>query len=323
MQRNNSRFEESHDMTHLAGVFPILPTIFRVSGELDLAGTRNVLEYILAAGAAGVVFPGLASEYDMLSIDERLELMAALGDWIDGRVPFVVGASHPDVTVATQLASAGAKAGAVAAMILTPHAHADNAEAMARYFNDIHAASGIAIMLQNAPAPMGVGLGVTQVAALAAAVEGITYVKEETQPSGHRITALAAQARGNVAAVFGGAGARYVIDELQRGAIGTMPACEVTEVHVDMLARYSRGDVAGARDLFERTLPLLSMQAVFRWRLTKAVLLRRGLISNAHVRAPGPALDAWDERELDALLARITDLVPLDRTPGGSARMSA
>jgi dihydrodipicolinate synthase/N-acetylneuraminate lyase len=321
MQRNKLRFEESHDMTHLAGVFPILPTIFHGSGELDLAGTRHVLEYILAAGAAGVVFPGLASEYDMLSVDERLQITTALGEWIEGRVPFIVGASHPDVATATRLANAGAAAGAVAAMILTPHAHAGDVDAMARYFNDIHAASGIAIMLQNAPAPMGVGLGVAQVAALASAVKGITYIKEETQPSGHRITALATQARGNVAAVFGGAGARYVMDVLQRGAIGTMPACEVTEVHVDMLARYHRGDVQGARDLFERTLPLLSMQAVFRWRLTKAVLLRRGLIANAHVRAPGAALDAWDERELDGLLARIADLVPLDSTPGGSARM--
>jgi 4-hydroxy-tetrahydrodipicolinate synthase len=310
-------------MTNLAGVFPILPTIFRSTGEVDLPGTRNVLEYIVAAGAAGVVFPGLASEYDMLSVDERLEVTAALGEWIGGRVPFIVGASHADAAVAARLAGAGATAGAVAAMILTPHAHANDADGMARYFNDIHAASGIAIMLQNAPAPMGVGLGVTQVAALARAVDGIRYVKEETQPSGHRITALASEAGDRVHAVFGGAGARYVIDELQRGATGTMPACEVTEVHVQMLARYSRGDIGGARDLFERTLPLLSMQAVFRWRLTKAVLLRRGLIASDHVRAPGPALDPWDQRELDALLARIADLLPLDRTPGDRARMSS
>ncbi|MET0937460.1 MAG: dihydrodipicolinate synthase family protein, partial [Luteibacter sp.] len=260
-------------MTNLAGVFPILPTIFTSSGTIDHEGTRNVLEYIVAASAAGIVFPGLASEYDMLSVDERFDLTRAIGAWIDGRVPFVVGASHPDATVAAQLAGAGAKAGAIAAMILTPHAHAGNPDTMARYFNDIHAASGIDIMLQNAPAPMGVGLGVKEVAALARAVEGIRYVKEETQPSGHRITALTAATDGSVDAVFGGAGARYVIDELQRGAIGTMPACEVTEIHVDMLARYARGDVDGARDLFERSLPLLSMQAVFRWRLTKAVLL--------------------------------------------------
>jgi Dihydrodipicolinate synthase/N-acetylneuraminate lyase len=309
-------------MTQLAGVFPILPTIFHADGAVDPNGTRRVLEYIIDAGAAGVVFPGLASEYDMLSIEERLEITRALGEWIGGRVPFIVGASHPDAAIAAQLAAAGAEAGAVAAMILTPHAHAADPMAMAAWFNDVHNASGVAIMLQNAPAPMGVGLGVAQVAALAAAVPGIRFIKEETQPSGHRITAVMAETAGRIEAVFGGAGARYVIDELQRGAIGTMPACEVTEVHVAMLARHAAGDVQGARDLFERTLPLLSMQAVFRWRLTKAVLLRRGLIASDHVRAPGPALDAWDQRELDALLARITDLVPLGHVPGKPARIS-
>ncbi|MGE7137230.1 dihydrodipicolinate synthase family protein [Luteibacter sp. NPDC031894] len=307
-------------MTQLAGVFPIVPTIFRASGAIDFAGTRSVLDYIIDAGAAGVVFPGLASEYDLLSVDERLELTAQLGEWIDGRVPFIVGASHSDAAVAAQLATTGAAAGAVAAMILTPHEHAGDPEAMAAYFNDIHEASGVAIMLQNAPAPMGVGLGVPQVAALARAVPGIRYVKEETQPSGHRITALMEATGAGVEAVFGGAGARYVIDELQRGATGTMPACEVTEVHVEMLTRHARGDLDGARDLFERTLPLLSMQAVFRWRLTKAVLLRRGIIASDHVRAPGPALDAWDQRELDDLLSRIADILPLDRVPNNQAR---
>lgn len=308
-------------MTTLSGVFPILPTIFQDSGEIDFEGTRHVLDYILAAGAAGIVFPGLASEYDMLSIDERLALTASIGDWLGGRAPFIVGASHPDVAIASTLATAGARAGAVASMILTPHAHANDPVAMARYFDDIHVASGIDIMLQNAPAPMGVGLGVAQVVVLAKAVDGIRYVKEETAPSGHRISALGVEGAGHLDAVFGGAGARYVMDELQRGAIGTMPACEITEVHVRMLARYAAGDVDGARDLFERTLPLLSMQAVFRWRLTKAVLLRRGLIGSDHVRAPGPALDAWDQRELDALLARIADLLPLDEAPRHDARM--
>ena len=65
------------------------------------------------------------------------------------------------------------------------------------------------------------------------------------------------------------------------------------------------------------------MQAVFRWRLTKAVLLRRGLIDSDHVRAPGPALDRYDQHELDALLARIADLVPIDGVSERRARLPA
>ena len=64
-------------MTSLGGVLPILPTIFTEGGAIDETGTRAVLEYIVAAGAHGVVFPGLASEYDMLTRDERSAAYAA------------------------------------------------------------------------------------------------------------------------------------------------------------------------------------------------------------------------------------------------------
>ena len=90
-----------------------------------------------------------------------------------------------------------------------------------------------------------------------------------------------------------------------------MPACEITELHVAMVCAYSGGDERRARDLFERTLPLMNMQANFRWRLTKAVLRRRGIIESDFVRAPGPALDKHDRAELSALLARLADLLPL------------
>lgn len=302
-------------MTELAGVLPIVPTIFTASGAIDEAGTRRVLDYIIAAGAHGVVFPGLASEYDMLSRDERLAMTALLGEWIGGRVPFVVGASASDADDAVAYAAAGAAAGACAAMILTPKAFADDMVAMADFFRAAHAGSGIAIMLQNAPAPMGVGLQLDKVAALAEAVEGIRYVKEETPPSGQRITQVTELAGPALDAVFGGAGGRYLIDELARGARGTMPACEITELHVAMIDAFADGDERRARDLFERTLPLLNMQAIFRWRLTKEVLRRRGLIDDTYVRAAGPAFDRADRAELDALLGRLADLLPLDSVP--------
>jgi 2-keto-3-deoxy-L-arabinonate dehydratase len=294
-------------MSTLHGVMPILPTIFDDSGRIDRPGTRRVLEYVIAAGAAAVVFPGLASEYDTLTMDERLEMTEALGPWVAGRVPLVIGASAATEADAVRYAQAGAQAGAVAAMVLTPKSLAGDVSAMAGFYRGIHAASGIAIMVQNAPAPMGIGVPLAQIAAMAREVDGIRYVKEEAQPSGQRITELQRLAGGAIDAVFGGAGARYVIDEFVRGATGVMPACEITELHVQMHAHFVRGALAQARDLFERTLPLLNMQANFRWRLTKAVLQRRGLIDSAYVRAAGPSLDAFDVAELDDLLARLCE----------------
>jgi 4-hydroxy-tetrahydrodipicolinate synthase len=299
-------------MGTLSGVLPILPTIFSASGAIDEAGTRRVVEYIVASGAQGIVFPGLASEYETLSRDERLHMTRLIGSWIGNRLPLIVGASAVATDDAVAFAAAGAEAGAVAAMVLTPKSFDDDPAGMRDFDRAVHRGSGIDIMLQNAPAPMGIGLPLEKVAELARAVEGIRYVKEEAPPSGQRITKLTELAGDSLLAVFGGAGARYVIDELTRGAKGTMPACEITELHVAMFDRFRRRDEAGARDLFERTLPLLNMQAIFRWRLTKAVLQRRGLIDSAFVRAPGPELDRYDRVELDALLARLADLLPLE-----------
>ncbi|MGH8175502.1 MAG: dihydrodipicolinate synthase family protein [Steroidobacter sp.] len=299
-------------MGTLSGVLPILPTIFTGSGAIDEAGTRRVVEYIIAAGARGIVFPGLASEYETLARDERLHMTRLIGEWIGARAPFIVGASAAATDDAVAFAAAGAEVGAAATMILTPKVFADDMAAMRDFYRAVHSGSGIDIMLQNAPAPMGIGLSLERVAELARAVDGVRYVKEEAPPSGQRITRLTELAGDSLLAVFGGAGARYVIDELSRGAKGTMPACEITELHVAMVDRFQRRDEAGARDLFERTLPLLNMQAIFRWRLTKAVLQRRGLIESAVVRAPGPELDRYDRLELDALLARLADLLPLE-----------
>jgi 4-hydroxy-tetrahydrodipicolinate synthase len=298
------------EMAELLGVIPILPTIFDSAGGVDEAATLRVADYIIQAGGRGIVFPGLASEYDQLLRDERLHLAASVGRHVAGRVPFVVGASAeaPDDVIA--YAQAGADGGSAAAMILTPKSFADDLAGMAGFFREVADATGLAIMVQNAPPPMGLGLALEKVADLARAVEAIVYVKEEAAPSGQRMTRLAELAGGALDAVFGGAGARYVIDELKRGARGTMPACEITELHVAMLDRFDEGDEQGARDLFERTLPLLSMQAVFRWRLTKRVLMKRGIIDCDHVRAPGPSLDRYDVAELDVLLARLSDLMP-------------
>jgi 4-hydroxy-tetrahydrodipicolinate synthase len=95
-----------------------------------------------------------------------------------------------------------------------------------------------------------------------------------------------------------------------------MPACELTDIHVTMVAAWRAGNRGFARTLYNRSLPLLNFQAVFRWTMTKEVLKRRGIIGGTHVRAPGPRLDRQDEVELGIMLAEIDDLIA-DFSPRG------
>jgi 4-hydroxy-tetrahydrodipicolinate synthase len=287
------------------GVFPVLPTVFTDRGEIDRDGMRSVVDYVVASGVDGLVFPGLASEYDLLTLDEREELIGLIGGAVAGRVRFVVGASSDEVGDSARLAAAGAAAGASAAMVMTPRALGPDIDALSRFYRDLGAQAGLPIMLQNAPTPMGLGLAADAVARIVAASDAIRWVKEENMPCGQRISALLASGVPHLGGVFGGAGGRYITDELARGAIGSMPAAETPEVHVALMRAHLAGDRAEVWRLYEALLPILMIQAVYRWRLTKEVLRRRGVIASAYTRASGPEFDETDQRELGTVLDRL------------------
>jgi 4-hydroxy-tetrahydrodipicolinate synthase len=290
-------------MSRINGVFPVLPTPFAPDGAPDVAAFLRLADFAIEAGVDGVVFPGMASEVETMSAAERGALVAALGAHLGGRVPFIVGASHADPAESAARAREGQAAGAVAAMIMAPpHAGQDIAKHVAFYAAVAAAAPGIAIMLQNAPAPNGAGLSPEAVAAVTAQVPAIRTVKEETLPCGQHVTRILAAAT-TLDGVMGGAGARFILDELARGACGTMPALELADAHVALWRAWQRGDRAEARRIYTLTLPLLAFQMTFRVRATKEVLKRRGLLTHTGARAAGPKLDAGDMAEIGELLA--------------------
>lgn len=290
-------------MAALSGVFPVIPTPFDDHGGVAVAAFERLVDFALDCGVDGVVFPGMASEVETLAPAERATLVSVLGGRVAGRVPIIVGASDADPSRAAARAQEGAAAGASAAMVMAPPGLKADMPAHIAYFRALAGGTGLALMLQNAPPPNGAGLEPEAIAELVAAVPQIRYVKEETMPCGQHVTRILDRAGSRLDAVFGGAGARYVVDELARGAAGTMPALELADIHVRLFRAWRQGDVAQARALYNASLPLLVFQAVFRVRATKAVLASRGLLTGTHARAAGPLLDDGDHRELRALLA--------------------
>lgn len=304
--------------TMLQGVLPVLATPFAASGEVNHRDLRRLVSYVLEAGADGIVFPGVASEFDFLSAEERNRALEVIAGAVAGRLPIVVGASAATAGEAAALAREGAARGAAAAMVMAPASVGRDVELLVRFFAAVAETARIPIVLQNAPPPIGAGLPVETILAVAGRVPGVRFVKEETLPCGQRITRLIAGAPATLEGVIGGAGGRYIVDELNRGAAGTMPAVELTEAHAAIVGAHRAGDRARARALFNRTLPLLSFQAVFRMRMTKAVLAVRGIFATELCRAPGPALDAGDRAELRAMLEEVADLLTV-RPPSPAA----
>ncbi len=295
----------------LKGIFPVIPTLFKDDDKVDPGAVRSVVRFALDAGAHGVVFPGVASEYNFLSVEERGELMSVVFDEVGGRVPIIGGASAATSEEAIVAGQYAKDHGIAHLMIMAPSGLGQDVDAHRDFFARITAQlADVEIILQNAPSPIGAGLKADAIASLVEANPAITYTKEETLPSGPVITELLAKEIPQLNGVLGGGGARYIIDELNRGALGALPAVELTDLHVAIYEAHAAGDFDRARELYRNSLPLLACQMIYRMRLTKYVLKQRGIIDRLHVRAPLPELDEFTRQDIDTMVEDLKALSP-------------
>jgi 4-hydroxy-tetrahydrodipicolinate synthase len=158
------------------------------------------------------------------------------------------------------------------------------------------------VILQNAR--IGFPLSANTLVALVERVPEIEYVKQETNPPTHGISDVIRVLGDRVRGVFGGVGGIYLINELERGAAGTMPS----PAFVDAIAVAYRGYRAGqpdiAQDQLDRFGTLFTRELLYNAVLIKEVLRRRGVLRSAAVRIASPILDEVDLAELNHLLAR-------------------
>ena len=295
----------------LKGIFPVIPTLFTDDDTVDPGALRSVVRFALDAGAHGVVFPGVASEYNFLSVEERSELMSVVFDEVGGRVPIIGGASGAPSDEAIDAGQHAKDHGINHLMIIAPSGLGQDADAHREFFARITAElTDVEVILQNAPSPIGAGLNADDIASLVEANPAITYTKEETLPSGPVITALLAQEIPQLKGVLGGGGARYIIDELNRGALGALPAVELTDLHVAIYEAHTTGDFERARELYRYSLPLLGCQMIYRMRMTKYVLKQRGITDRLRVRASLPELDKFTRQDIDTMVEDLKALFP-------------
>ncbi|UXT52408.1 dihydrodipicolinate synthase family protein [Agrobacterium tumefaciens] len=290
----------------LKGILPVLPTPFLADGGIDEAGMKRLVVFALDKGVDGVVFPGFASEVEALNAAERATLLTIVVDAVAGRVPVVAGASAADWREVVEHGRAASALGIRHLMVQPPKSVGTDAPALIEFLGRIvEVLPEVEIILQNAPAPRGSDLSPQAIVEIVRALPQVTYVKEETLPAGPAISHIIAHAPSTLKGVIGGGGARYILDEYARGATAAMPALEIAEEHVAIDRALVAGRQEEARRIYVRTLPLLVLQAVYRMRLTKYVLARRGVIEGVGVRAPTPELDAAAIADIDANLVEL------------------
>ena len=303
------------------GVFVIAVTPFDEAGEIDEASLRAQVDFAIEAGVHGIVTPANASEFYALLDEERQRAGRIVVEQAAGRVPVVLTVNAPSTPALRVLASRAVDTGADGLMLMPPVLRPPHEPELWRYFQAVSQAAanarggaGIPIIVQNCNKPFGQAMPVSFLAKLVDELPGIAYVKEEADPCTHLMTRVmdAVRDKARLKGVFGGQAGKYLMNEAARGACGTMPACDVPDAHVALWNAIERGEQAEARKLYNRLLPLLTMEALYPSVLYKQVLWRRGVIRHPGTRNPSHApLDEVDRRELDVLLDEISDLLPV------------
>lgn len=298
-------------MQQIQGVFPVVSTPFDQDGALSIEELDTLIAYCARAGAHGVVYPAIASEFATLDAGERRTAsQAALSAAHRENLPAVIGVSSNTPEESRELSQIARDSGAAAVMLMVPRSAGQQPHEVARFITEATGGLGdLDIVLQNAPPPLGSCLSTDSLAETLHRTPWVRYIKEENVPCGQRMTRLMSALGDKLGGVFGGAGGRFVLDEYARGACGTMPSCEMVEVHRTLWDLAQEDHRAEARDVFRVMLPLLDMAAVFRQSVVIEVLLQRGLLASARIRDENPVLDQADRREIKINLEKILPLI--------------
>ena len=236
------------------GSLTALVTPMRENGSIDEGAFTRLIDWQIAEGTQGIVPVGTTGESPTLSHEEHQHVVELAVAGARGRVPVIAGAGSNSTAEAIALATYAKKAGADAALVVTPYYNKPTQEGLFRHYKAIADAADIPIFIYNIPGRSVIDMSVETMARLAAE-KNIVGVKDATanlirplhttracgeqfvQLSGEDHTALAFLAAGG------------------HGCI-SVTANIAPRLCAEMHAAWARGDLRTAMKIQAKLLPL-------------------------------------------------------------------
>ncbi len=295
-----------------AGVFPIAPTTFDERGELDLDSQRRAIDFLIDAGVDGICILANYSEQFALTDDERDRLTDLILDHVAGRTPIIVTTSHYSSRAAAERSRRAQAAGTAMVMLMPPYHGATlrvDEAGLREFFSIVAGAIDIPIMIQDAPMS-GTPLSAPFLAALAAAIPQVQYLKVEVPGAAGKLRELIRLAGDTIAGPFDGEEGITLLPDLDAGATGTMPSAMIPEVLGRVVAEHRAGRRDEAAALWERHLPLINYEnRQCGLRACKALMREGGIIASEATRHPTLPLHPATRAELIDLARRRDPLI--------------
>lgn len=292
-------------MSKITGIFNILATPFDAEQNVDLESLRKLVNFQMDKGAFGLTILGVMGEAAKLSVDERKLVMDTVMETVNGQIPIVVGTSHQELSTCIELSQSAFEAGAGGVMIAPPRMDNPTDEKVMELYKAIAEKVSQPIVVQDFPPVNGVIMSPDFLAELADEIPNARHLKLEDPPLMQKISDI--KDRTDKYEIFGGLGGMFLLEELGRGADGTMTGFAFTEILVAIFNSYKADDVAEAERIFDHYLPLIRYENQPQINLTirKELIKRRGAIAQAHPREPFNPIDDRTHQEISWLLKRV------------------
>jgi 2-keto-3-deoxy-L-arabinonate dehydratase len=273
----------------LTGVLPVSPTIFTSEGDLDLPGNERVMDCMVDQGVDAICILANFSEQFVMTDAERKTVAEVSLRKVAGRVPVIVTCSHFSTDIASARARHAAEHGASMLMLMPPYHGAAlqaDEDAMVEHFSAVSKASGLPIMVQDAPLS-GVKLSVAFLVRLAKEVPGVCYFKIETPFAAAKLRDLIAKGGTSIIGPFDGEESITLMADLDAGATGSMCSAMIPDLIGPVVRLHQSGNRKEAIAAYERILPLINYEnRQCGLRAAKAVMLAGGVIKSDAVRHP-------------------------------------
>jgi dihydrodipicolinate synthase/N-acetylneuraminate lyase len=294
------------------GVFPVAPTTFTESGELDLASQKRCIDFMIDAGSNGICILANFSEQFVLSDDERQLLTKTILEHVAGRVPVIVTTTHFGTRVCIERSRCAQAMGAAMVMVMPPYHGATiriPEAQIAEFFAALSDAIGIPIMIQDAPVS-GTALSATFLARMAKDIEHVAYFKIETPGAAAKLRELVRLGGDAVEGPWDGEEAITLLPDLDAGATGSMTGGGYPDGIRRIVDAYAAGRREEAISEYQRWLPLINCENRQGGLLTAKALMREGgVIACEAPRHPFPPMHPATRAGLIETARRLDPLV--------------
>lgn len=293
----------------ITGIVPVLPTPFDRHELLDIPSLERLVRFCAKEGFSAVCLPAYAGEFYKLTELERAMVVGAAIEAADGDIQVIAQSNHFAGIHAATIASANAESGADVISAAVPRMFEISEEDVYNFVADVAGATSLPVLVQDFN-PGGPTMSAETAKRLHADFPNFCYLKLEQPLMAPKVAEILEATDGGVQ-VLEGWGGMYLLEGIDAGICGAMPALGVADILQEVYDLAVGGNRDSAMDRFQTVLPYLaySLQNMeLLLQMEKRLLVRRGLIECDTVRQTTLTLDPHTDRYADYLIDRVMSL---------------